>query len=463
MGIAQSRKIASRERRLGTVSHYNDVVNNFKEELLADEPKQRIRTFSQATYDEVIYALSVLAGVKNSAVVLHGAAGCLSSGIYFRRNRWELNWYTTDLNERDTILGGTDKLYDTVMRAYEETGAEIIFIVGSPVIAINNDDISAVVAELGFETDAKLVPVYTDAFQSKAAVNGYDIVLHSLLRYVIEPDDTEKKNFVNVVAVSENDENLSVIADILSYLGVSFQFVPVYADINAIKRSAQASLTIVLNKSEGSVFAEGLKEKWDVPYITPKIPIGFKDTCAFITAVSKALGISQKGDKLIKEYSDKIKGILYKNSLKGKRIFLNLNIEKVKSFIDFIKELNGEISGICVPFADFECQGAIRELEHTADRTPFIIASGQPFELTNVLNKVNPDIYISESSDFSFMNIDGIAALNLNELCYYGFDGIINLADLFNKTYLVRNAKVDCYKSSWLKKSSNWYVKQEVM
>lgn len=163
-------------------------------------------TFSQASEDEVLNALRVLTKIEKAAVIVHGGAGCAASGIYFNEEK-NNSWYTTGLNEKDTILGGDEKLRKAVIRSFEEQNPEVIFIVGTPVVAINNDDVNAIILELEDELGVKIVSIYTDGFKTKSPATGYDIVLHSLLRYVVDRtqgEKTEKEDFINVVSISEN-------------------------------------------------------------------------------------------------------------------------------------------------------------------------------------------------------------------------------------------------------------------
>ena len=162
------------------------------------EIRQKIRTFSQISYDEILFAVRAVSKIEQSAIIVHGSIGCSASGIYFNQEK-NIHWYSTNLNERDTILGGDEKLRKAVVRACEEQNPEVVFIVGSPVVAINNDDINAIILELEAELNVMIISIYTDGFKTKAPVGGYDIVSHSLLRHIVEREAGEKEDFIKLI------------------------------------------------------------------------------------------------------------------------------------------------------------------------------------------------------------------------------------------------------------------------
>uniref|UniRef100_I5ARP8 Nitrogenase molybdenum-iron protein, alpha and beta chains n=1 Tax=Eubacterium cellulosolvens (strain ATCC 43171 / JCM 9499 / 6) TaxID=633697 RepID=I5ARP8_EUBC6 len=84
---------------------------------------QRLRTFSQVYPDDIQAAIQILGHIRNTAIVVHGVQGCSASAL--RADQFQpAAWYSTNLKERDTILGGDEKLRRAVIRAYEEKHPE---------------------------------------------------------------------------------------------------------------------------------------------------------------------------------------------------------------------------------------------------------------------------------------------------------------------------------------------------
>ena len=471
MSFLDERKALTREKRLSTVSNYNGSFQSLTDEVQGTEIKQRIRTLSQSTYDEILYALQVLSGIEETAIVIHGVVGCAASVLYQNQYR-SIHWYSTNLNERDTILGGDEKLRKTVLRAYEEVNAKLIFIVGTPVVAINNDDVNSVILELEEEIDAKVISITTDGFKTKAPVTGYDIVLHSLLRNVVDritDNDTEKQDFINVVTLSENRENVAAIVKILRDLEVPFQLLPRYAGVENIKRAAKARATITINPDEGGYFAKELEEVFGVKYLKTSVPIGTRGTRHFILKLAKELGIEEKAAKYIEKQEEYAEKIIHRKPLDGKSVFLDIDLASTIHFTDFIEKLGGEVVGLGIPYVDIDNRDDLVKLSSLENAVPVIIANGQFFEKANVLDKKKPDYYIGFSGQVGFAAEEGSIPVSLRSTGYLGYDGIAKFINLIEHAesgegiYEFQNKNLKpLYKSGWLKKSSNWYVKKEV-
>lgn len=466
MSFIEERKALTREKRLSTLSHYNGSLEQLRNDVKGTEIRQRIRTFSQVTNDEILFAIRLLSKVEQSAIVVHGAVGCAASGIYFHEEK-NLHWYSTNLNERDTILGGDEKLRKAVIRAYEEQNPKVIFIVGTPVVAINNDDVNSCILELEEELDVKIVSIYTDGFKTKTPTTGYDIVLHALLRYVVERNPKEKEDFINVVTVSENKEDIAAVVKILKDLDIAYQLVPQYSSIEKIRKSGSAKGTICLNADEGEYFAKGLEELTGVPYIRTESPIGVRGTRHFIRKLAKALAIEEKAAEYIKTREEVLKNV-QRELFAGRSVFLDTKLALTENLVDFVESLGGKIAGIAVTYVDLNNRSVIEKLDSFVNATPVVVANGQPFEKANLLSKEHIDFYISTEEDVAFAAQQGSIPVSLAHSPIFGYEGIRQFVGLIEKSeategirklILEQNA---FYKASWLKKSSNWYVKQEV-
>lgn len=464
MGAFDSIKLQSREKRLSTLSAYLGTAHNLVKE---DQDRQNIRTYSEATFDEVIYALKAIGDIEDSITVIHSPLGCSNVKLHYFAEGSKSSWYTTNLNERDTILGGDEKLRETISLAYKKHEPKIIFIVATPVVAINNDDISAVVLELEEELNTRIVPIFTDGFKSKAAVNGYDLVLHAIGKYLIKSNiEEEKNNFLNLISVSENNEDIKEILLLLKELGIEANIIPKFTNYENIKRSLKAKVSIALNDDEGYFLGRGLEENYDVPYIETNIPIGSKNTADWLQVIAEVFNVSDKAKKIIDRETLKKRKLIDKAQLSGLKIYIDLRTSKTVSLVSLIKELGGEVVGVTIDEVDKINKNKLEELKYDLQ---VHVASGQLFEVANILNKIKPDIYIGESGKTAWVSKFGIIPISINNLALYGFDGDKKLVNLINKSIrnkaLIKNiAEKDtiAYKNTWLKKSTNWYIKQEV-
>jgi nitrogenase molybdenum-iron protein alpha chain len=471
MSFIDERKALTREKRISTLSHYDGTFEGILDEVQGTEIKQRLRTFSQSTYDEILYAIRALSGIDEIAIVVHGSVGCAASGIYYNQLRG-IHWYSTNLNERDTILGGDEKLRKAVVRAQEETDAKVIFIVGTPVVAINNDDVNSVILELEDELGVKLISINTDGFKTKAPVSGYDIVSHSLLRYVVDrtaKDESSKGDFINVVSISENRENVAAVLKILKDLDIPYHLLPQFGNIDNIEQAGRAKATITLNPDEGGYFAQELQEVFGVPYIKTSVPIGLRGTRHLVLKLAKVLGIEEKAKQYVEQQEESVEKILQLKPLEGRNVFLNIDLASAVHFTYLIEKLGGNITGISVPYVDLDNRENLKKLHSLSKATSWIVANGQPFEKANVLSKKQTDYYISFDAQTAFAAGQGAAPVSFNQSGVLGYEGLKNFirqlekADNLLSGYPVELEKdKSFYNASWLRKSSNWYVKQEV-
>lgn len=471
MSFIEDKKALTREKRISTLSHYNGTLESLANDIGGREIRQRIRTFSQSAYDEIIYAFRVLSKIEQSTIVIHGAIGCSASGVYFNEEN-PIHWYATNLNERDTILGGDEKLRRAIIRANEEQHPKVIFVVSTPVVAINNDDINAVILELEEELDVKIISIYTDGFKTKTPATGYDIVLHSLLRYVVDrhlDEKAEREDFINVVSLSENRESLASIAGILKELKIPYHILPQFSNIDEIKKAGSAKATITLNADEGAYFAEELEAVFGVKYIRTEAPIGLRGTRKFIKKLGKELGIEDQVSAYIKQKEADVEKLTNQTILKGKKVFLDLTFALAPGAAEFIEQLGGIVEGIAVSYVDLNNRVVIEKLDFLRNTVAIIIANEQPFEKANVLSKRGIDYYVSLDASPAFAMEQGSIPVSLLHTTFFGYDGVRQFVRQLEKANATENLrafqaekKKGLYQDSWLKKSSNWYIKQEV-
>ncbi len=467
MGNGLERKMITREKRLRTISHYNGTLETLLNDTDGEQIRQRVRTLTQINEDEVIAAIRVLSSISEAAVIVHGVAGCAASGLSFYREH-QNPIYSTNLCERDTILGGEEKLREAIHRAYEERSPKVIFIVGTPVVAINNDDVNSMLYDFE-EIDAKIVPVNTDGFKTKTFLTGYDLVLHSLLYYVIG-QNAEKESpdeVLNIISVSERKENREAVADLLDALEIPYRFLPNGQSIEEIKKSVRGKASIVLNRDEGEYFAAKLEELYQVPYLVTKPPIGLRGTRHFLRQIAKLYQKEEQAEELIRQKEKQLAGEVFQKPLQGKKIFVEASPYEIPRFNTFLQELGGELSGIGIPYIDVEDREAFLHLESVSKTIPVIVSCGQLFEKANVLSKKPADYVVSTFGETSFALLQGAVPIDLSETSYFGYAGIrqvlscIKRAELQKECYTPAGGEIS-YKAGWLKKSSHWYVKKEV-
>lgn len=462
MSFLEDRRALTREKRLSSLSHFNGTLEALIDEVSGTDIRQRIRTFSQIHADEIIYAFDVLSKIEDAEIIVNGSIGC--AGIGLAETDENYTWYGTNLVERDTILGGEEKLREAVLRAFEEKHPKAIFIIGTPVVAINNDDINSVILELEEELHIPVISIYTDGFKSKNPVSGYDIVTHSLLKYLVDKEAEEKEDFINVISFSENVEDIAAVVKILNALEISYRVIPRFSEIDEIRSISRAKATVVLNPEEGEYLAKELEEVYNIPYILSEPPIGYRGTKNFILKLADFLNIGEKAESYIEEVEEELAKGIKKDLLEGKKVFVDASLSKIPSYTRFLKNLGAEIVGFGAPFVDLENRKNLQKLDFLPRNTPVVIGNGQYFEKVNAIAKQKADFYISQYPGNAFAVDEGAVVVSTVNRVTYGFEGVQSLHDSFLRAFR-RKGKLQSnsnYKTGWKTKSGNWYVKQEV-
>ena len=468
MSYLSERKIVTREKRLSSLSHFNGTLEQLASEISGDEIKQKIRTFTQIHPDEIILAAKLLSTIQETAVIIHGCQGCAAGGIGFSRNE-KRNIYSTNLQERDTILGSDAKLSDTVRRVYHELSPRAVFIISTPVVAINNDDISSVIYELEDELNIKLVPIFTDGFKTKNSYTGYDIALHGLLKYLVLPaidkDADPEKDFVNIISVSESKRALNQIKRIFSDLGLKYNIIPNFSSIQDIIRAKHAKASIVLNPDEGAYLAQELQESFGVEYIPIPAPIGLEATKTFIQKLAGLFGIQDKSNSYIRDNESKILKQTVNRIFSNKAIFLETDSFLLPNYINLLEELGARVTALAVPFIDLNNRKIFLKLAQNKPLTPIIVGNGQLFEKTNELSKNSYDYFLSNRNNVAFAADYNTIPITLQNTAVFGYSGFSELYHIFSSARFFPGSNQNSnsiYADGWLKKRGSWYVKQEV-
>lgn len=464
--MLEERKMISREKRVNTITAYYGRNETLRDEVNVPEIRQRIRTFSQSSKDEITEALKFLSSVKDTVTIVHGAIGCSAVELgYYYENGEKGIWYSTNLNERDTIMGGDEKLRKTVERAFKKHQPKVIFVVGTPVVAINNDDINSVILELEEELEVKIISVYTDGFKSKASVNGIDIVLHGLVKYIVQKTE-EKEDFINLISITENQKSIDEMTRLLETLQLNINVISRFSSIEAIEKAGSAKVSIAINSDEADVFLKGLKEKSGVPYIKSLAPIGTNATAQWLTELGKLLFIEDKVVALIREEEKRVEKYICHHPFNGLKVYVDLRTLQAVSIAGLIGELDGELIGVTVSHIDELNKSKLKEFEKDV---VIGVGDGQFFEIANILSKNPADYYISDGGKLSWLSSFPTLPISVENKILYGYEGIIEFTKAIQRAkrgrhfsdYLTENTKTQ-YKESWLGKSTNWYIKQEV-
>jgi len=447
----------TREKRLGAISHYHGTLSSLIADTAGEEIPQRVRTFTQASHDDILAALRALAGIRDVAIVIHGAIGCAAAASTLAE-AGRARWYSVNLSERDSILGSEEPLRETILRAIA-AGAQAVFVVGTPVVAINNDDVRAVLHDLAGETTVPVLYVDSDGFRSKSPLTGFDLAAHALLRLVEAP--TRREDFVNLLTVSENAASLAALAETFAALGVVWNPLPRLASLASIRKAGRALATVALDADESEYLALELQEAHGVPYLRLPTPVGLEATRQFLRGVGAASGREEAVEAYVAAREEALRPILAARPLAGKKLFLQANLALAAGLASLARELGGEVAGLAISSVDLNNRDHLARLDALGD-VPTLVASGQPFEIANVLARTPVDHYVG-TEQVAFAARYGATPVSLANLAVHGYAGVAAFAARLSQPGPDFRERIrPLYSEGWLKKTGNWHVKREV-
>ena len=219
----------------------------------------------------------------------------------------------------------------------------------------------------------------------------------------------------------------------------------------------------MLNDEEGFYLAQELEDAYGVKFIKTEAAIGLRGTNEFLKKIGTEFGKDSEVEKLIEDNDKEIQKSISQKILSGKKIVLDGHLADLLRLIDVIELFNGEIAGLFFTTIDTNDRKLLQRFHEVSPITPIIIGEGQYFEKANLLSKVIPDFYISQKDNVSFaaeVN-SSIVPVSLAEIPTFGYEGLSAITDAINQASVFRWTDNTVYKDSWLKKSGNWYVKQE--
>ncbi len=474
MAFARQKTSPTREKRLGAIGAWSGQVEDLLKEATqvsldgSSDLESRVRTYAQDLPSDVEHALDVLRTIEGLAIVVHGPAGC-AAGMH-GATKAAGPWVSTNLTERDSIMGSDAKLRKAIQEIYRTYLPKAIAVVSTPVVAINNDDIDSVTEELKDELSLPVIAIYTDGFRSKIGSTGQDVAVHSLIKHLLPLRRRAEGGHVNLLAVRENRADVDQFQNLLAELGVESVVFPRYASVSQAHKLSEAKVSIGLDPDTADYAGTAFEEVYGIPFLKGPVPIGSKGTADWFVALGAALGKSEEAQQLVERESQRVQGVLNASeTVRGARVFVNLPASQAFAFGPVAKELGLRIVGTKVPWTAPRHAGLLTELVEQASEIPVLVGEGQAFEEVNLLAKLQPDLYITAGIPPIHVLRAGIPVVNLDNVPLLGFAGLERLAHAVERALANRSLSRflsdggdEPYDPSWLKKSVHWYIKQEV-
>jgi nitrogenase molybdenum-iron protein alpha chain len=455
------------------------------------------RLFTMAQGCQFTLSLAILNTLRNAVIIMHGPIGCGMCSVgnigvnkSFKQLRDPSSegivWISTNLGETDVIGGGEKKLREAVLFADREFRPESIIVCNSCVPALIGDDIDNILQDLQGETAAALVPIHCEGFKTKIMATAYDAVYHGILKkYIREPErrlplnesdedkfrtaykKSRKVNILNVGSMSRADE--IELKRLLEALGLTVTFIPCYAEPEDFQYALETSLNVSICGTHDDYFVGHLKEKYNIPFVVDTIPIGKKNTARWLRKIAAHFGLAEEAERLIEAENKALDEALepFRKTFAGKRVYFAGGEVRILATAEIIQDLGMKVVGFKAHHYDEFAEPVFDALEEVDD-VQFSVATNQPFEMSNILNRLKPDVLITHTGGNNIAARHGLPLLPLfgPAYNYCGYSGVFEVARRLNKT--VRNSQFNRqlsintplpFKKEWYEKDPFSYIK----
>jgi nitrogenase molybdenum-iron protein alpha chain len=464
---------------------------------------QKGRKFWQANACQMQLSLMMAATVDKCVIVMHAPIGCGSTLFQLgpavakgkaRRGKQPIApvWLSTNLTESDVIGGGTQKLHDTIVYADREYHPEIIFVVATCAPNIIGDDVDDVIRSVEPVTEAVVTAIHCPGFKSRVVASAYDAFYHALLSRIplepieyrdyrpvehADPDYASKTrafnaskrttvNIFNATSIGADDED--EMTRLLEAIGLKTRIFAEYCDSDELRMVSFGGLNVSLCNVHDDYILTYLQEKYNIPYVIKGMPIGFDATREWLLEIADHYGISDKAHALIAEEERQVREAIapFLPELQGKRVVIVGGVVRTGAEALFLAQLGLDVVGVRAYHYDTGADAVLHELAEELPDVPLSI-SNQPFELTNQIRRLKPDIAISHSGTHGWLAKAGVPSVPLwdTDKPFFGYTGIYRFVRrlvfaLKNTSYpekLSKNTPLP-YRQSWYDKSYDYYI-----
>ncbi len=498
MSHMDEKVVPKREDRLQANNAYGGKVCQLVKDSKAGCLVNKDRGFSQTCNCQLGLSLAMVHTLPDTVIIVHGPVGCASSShgsdSYHRAgltNRGlpaePLRWISSNLEERDIINGGAQKLEEAIIEADRTHRPAAIVIVTTCAPGIIGDDIDEVASRIQPQVAARIIPVHCEGFKTKISATAYDAVYHGIGRNLpLSPERTElvlpdpladlaeqyrqgkTVNIFNVFSIGRADE--LELERLLGNLGLKAAFYPNFAHPDQFRALSQAALNVSLCPTHDDYFLEFLKERFGTPYILNTMPIGIRNTREWLLDIARVFGLETEAERIAAVEEAELNRSLsrYRDGLQGKKVFLSGGEIRAAATAMLMQELGCEIAGIRGHHYDrFGDELYLK----TAALSPDLnvnIATTQVFELVNLLRRARPDLFLGHSGSNVWAAKLGIPSLPIfSQTQYYlGYRGVFEVArravKLLGNTAFQRRLQSNTalpFKPEWYDRDPFSYIK----
>ena len=406
-----------------------DIVCNT--ESLAGAVSQRACVFcgSRVVLYPIADALHLVHGPIGCAVYTWDIRGALSSGPELHRLS-----FSTDLQERDVIFGGEQKLYQALIELIDRHQPRAAFVYSTCIVGIIGDDLEAVCRRVGAEKGIPVLPVQSEGFKGNKRA-GYRAACQAMFRLVGTGETGDiPKHAINILGDFNLAGEIWLIQAYFKRMGVE-----VVANITGdgrvddIRRAHGAALNVVQCSGATMDLARMMEKQYGIPHLRVSY-FGIEDMAESLYAVARHFEDPEMMARTKQLVQDELAALLpalkrYRKALTGKKAAIYVGgAFKAFSLIKAFRLLGMDVVMVGSQTGTEE---DYRELAEITDPGTIIVDDSNPLELSSFLKEKEVDLFVGGVKERPIAYKLGVAFCDHNherKECLAGFAGMLNFA-----------------------------------
>ena len=346
----------------------------------------------------------VLYPIADAVHLVHGPIGCaaytwdirgaLSSGPELHRLS-----FSTDLQEKDVIFGGEEKLERALVELIDRHAPKAAFVYSTCIVGIIGDDLRAVCSKVAAAKSIPVIPVQSEGFKGNKR-EGYHAACTALFQLVGTGNTAEISPLsINILGDFNLAGEIWIVREYFRRMGVE-----VVANITGdgrvddIRRAHGAALNVVQCSGATMDLAVMMKEHYGTPFLRVSY-FGVEDMAESLYSVARFFEerdpeMMERTRRLVKEELSFLYPRLqdYRRALEGKKAaiyvggaFKAFSLVKAFRLLGMQVVLVGSQTGTAEDY---------RELHDITDEGTIIVDDSNPLELSSFLKEKDVDIFV---------------------------------------------------------------------
>jgi nitrogenase molybdenum-iron protein alpha chain len=386
----------------------------------------------------------VVARIRDTVFVCHAPIGCdagmigaslAAKGTSVARGQkpFDLHVISTNLQEKDTIFGATDKLKKAIREAHNLYHPKTILLSTSCASGIIGEDIESVADEMEEELGYPVVTIHCEGFKSKIWSSGFDAVFHGVLRKLVKPPKKKQEDLINVF----NFQGMDSFTPLLGRMNLRVNYLVSLSSLDQLETISEAACSTTICETLSLYVAAVLEEKYGVPEIKTASPYGIDWTDTWLRAIGKVTHREELAEKVIAEEREKYREELeyLRGKLQGKKLYVISGDSFAHNLANIGKSLGLELAGATSLHHDQktdnpESVNTLNALIETNGDIPhFSVCNMQPYQVVKILKKLKPDLLICRHGGLTGLGSKiGIPTLFEGDANYsIGYEGVVKM------------------------------------